>query len=146
MVAPTLHGMKESRWLMKMVQMPKLGLPSIFKLKFVELHLYEVEGDYSVNEYVIVPIWNILWISFARGLIICFTIAGRDRSIFILKYGKMQPFLCRLHVNKNSRPGSSPAGIFLYFSAYSNWQLSKVGEWAARSYRLNSIRSPFWFP
>ena len=41
---------------MKMVQMPKLGLPSIFKLKFVELHLYEVEGDYSVNEYVIVPI------------------------------------------------------------------------------------------
>ena len=47
---------------MKMVQMPKLGLPSIFKLKFVELHLYEVEGDYSVNEYVIVPIWNILWL------------------------------------------------------------------------------------
>ena len=61
------------------------------------------EWKISGNEYVIVPIWNILWISVAWGLIICFTIASRDRSIFILKYCKMQPFLCRLHVNK--KPG-----------------------------------------
>ena len=67
---------------------------------------------------VIVLISNILWISSARGLIICFTIAGRERSIKILKCVKVHTPHCTMWIKTEayfyiSQPvliGNSPNG------------------------------------
>ena len=92
--------------------------------KYLNISLYG-GMEISVNEYVIVPIWSILWISFASSLIICFTMAGYQWSIFILRYTKMQPFYAE-DCMWISKPESSH--VFLYFSDCSNWQPAKLRE------------------